>query len=664
MRYMCVLSLEEETLLAEIGEVLSHHTGELAAGVVRVLEAAAVFHERLFTDDELSRIGQKMTEEVLDAVQHRTMYSEPDAVKRHGAHVARRGLGIKAATTVVCAWQEMCLPLVAREMGAEPVVLAARALAQYCSLFHEGFAEAFKDRILDAQDKMVLALEQSLRESEQRMAVTLRSIGDGVIATDTEGLITFMNSAAEQLTGWNMNDAAGIPLEEVFHVTDGGARKEYEFPVKSILEGEGVTAPATDTTLVTRDGAERIIADSAAPIRDEKGNILGVIIIFRDITEKKEMEENILRLKTEKLESIGILAGGIAHDFNNILTAILGNITLAQMQARDERVSSLLKEAEKASLMAKNLTQQLLTFSMGGVPVRKPAPTATLIRTTAEFALSGSKARCEISIPENIWPIDVDAGQIGQVIHNLVINADQAMPAGGVVRVSCENVRVEGGEIPVEEGNYVQIAVEDEGIGIPETHLQRVFEPYFTTKQKGSGLGLAICYSIVKHHGGCITVKSELGKGTTFCVYLPAAEREDTVKEETCTLLRGKGKILLMDDDEGILEATGEVLTFLGYSVEVARSGEEALEQYRKAQECGQPFDVVIVDLTIRGKMGGKETAQRLRELDPGVNAIVSSGYSEDPVMAHFREYGFRGVIAKPYTIEELSQTLHNVLEG
>jgi CheY-like chemotaxis protein len=376
--------------------------------------------------------------------------------------------------------------------------------------------------------------------------------------------------------------------------------------------------------------------------------------------------------KIQKLESIGILAGGIAHDFNNILTAILGNISLAKMEANPkDEIYERLVEAEKASLQAKNLTQQLLTFSKGGAPIKKTESITEVIKDSAEFALRGSNVKCEFFIPNDIWPVEVDKGQISQVISNLIINADQAMPEGGIIKVRVENVAPVGAvrpcqpvaELPIKDGKYVKIEIEDDGIGIPKEHLPKIFDPYFTTKQKGSGLGLATSYSIIKRHDGYIAVESELGVGTTFYIYLPASSKQIlTKKDAEERLILSKGRILVMDDEEVVRDVAGIMLKRIGYDVEFADDGAEALELYKKAEESGQPFDAVIVDLTIQGGMGGEQMIKKLLEIDPNVKAIVSSGYSTDAIMSNFKQYGFSGVVTKPYRIAELSETLYKVL--
>lgn len=502
--------------------------------------------------------------------------------------------------------------------------------------------------------------EESLAAEKERLSVTLRSIGDAVITTDTEGVIILINKAAEHLTGWTQKEAEGRLLHEIFQITDEKTGQRCENPVEKVLNQKSVVS-GNDTILRSRDGTERIIAESGAPIRDTN-SIIGVVLVFRDITEKRKIEQELLR--TQKLESLGILAGGIAHDFNNILTGILNNVTLAKLYAGKEKIKAPLTRVEKASLEAKNLTQQLLTFSKGGAPIKKVTSLAVLIKDSVSFALRGSNVRCHFYIPDDVWSVDVDEGQISQVISNLIINADEAMPEGGIIQVKAENVVINTGNTPLEAGAYVKVSISDQGIGIPEQYVTKIFDPYFTTKQKGSGLGLATAYSIIRQHNGYCDVESEVGVGTTVHVWLPALRKQWKKREEKPQeIVRGTGKILVIDDEEIVRDTARDVLHYVGYEVEVARNGEEALFLYQKALNAGTPFHAVIADLTIPGGMGGKETIQNLLEIDPDVKAIVSSGYSDDPVMAAFRKYGFCGVVVKPYTVGELSKTLHKVLK-
>jgi CheY-like chemotaxis protein len=332
----------------------------------------------------------------------------------------------------------------------------------------------------------------------------------------------------------------------------------------------------------------------------------------------------------------------------------------------EDDIYKRLTEAEKACLRAKGLTQQLLTFSKGGAPIKKVAFIKGLIKDSATFALIGSNARCEFHMAKDLWKVEVDEGQISQVINNLVINAVQAMPEGGAIRVRAENVNFGLGEgLPLKEGKYVKVTMEDEGIGIPEEHLSKIFDPYFTTKQKGSGLGLAAAYSIMRSHNGYIGVESDLGVGTKFYIYLPASEKEILAKGDIKERpIIGKGRILVMDDDEAVREVTGVLLSRIGYKVEFARDGGEAIELYREAKGTSKPFNVVIMDLTVPGGMGGREAIKRLLEIDPEIKAIVSSGYSNDPVISEYREYGFSGFVTKPYKIQELSEILNRIIRG
>ena len=502
-------------------------------------------------------------------------------------------------------------------------------------------------------------MERRLKESQQWLTTTLKSIGDAVIATDINGCVIFMNPIAESLTGWKQKEASGKHLKKVFNIINEKTGKQVDDPVTRVLREGIVVGLANHTLLISKDGTRRSIDDSGAPIKDENGKIIGVVLVFRDVSEKRRIEQELM--KADKLNSLGILAGGIAHDFNNILTAILGNIILAKEFTRPgEKIYERLIEAEKASLRAKDLAQQLLTFSSGGAPIKKTMFISELLKESALFALSGSNVQCEFSISNNLWAVEIDEGQINQAINNLIINAIQSMPEGGRIKLTAENVTVSEGE---KKGRYVKISIVDQGIGIPKEHLPKIFEPYFTTKQKGSGLGLAIVYSIIRKHDGYIEVETELGVGTTFKVYLPASLKNvfmrKGLKEKIQT---GKGKILVMDDEELVRKVVGEMLVFLGYEVEFAKEGIEAIELYKKAKAQGQPFDAIIMDLTIPKGMGGKETINKLLEIDPTVKAIVSSGYSTDPVMTEFTKYGFKGFIIKPFKIKELGEVLYRVI--
>ncbi|MEA3267493.1 MAG: LytS/YhcK type 5TM receptor domain-containing protein [Candidatus Fermentibacteria bacterium] len=509
--------------------------------------------------------------------------------------------------------------------------------------------------------------EQQLHNEREKLFITLRSIGDGVITTDSEGLVIFINNVAEQLTGWSHQEASGQPLSEVFHIINEKTGLTCENPVNRVLASGIIIGLANHTTLIARDGTQRSIADSAAPIHSSaEGKIIGVVLVFRDVTRQKKKEEELLKIR--KLESVGVLAGGIAHDFNNILTAILGNISLADIYIEKEnKAHSLLKEAEKASLRAKDLTRQLLTFSKGGDPVRETASITQVITDSADFVLHGSNVKCRYALPGDLWLVDIDTGQMSQVIQNLVINARHAMPEGGEIDISCENIA----DITAETGlslpgeKYIKITIADTGGGIPEKYLDKIFDPYFSTKQEGSGLGLAVTHSIINKHDGHISVRSKPGEGTTFTIYLPASAEQisrDAGEEAQKPEKAVKSTILIMDDEEIIRDLAKQMLSHFGHDVLLARDGREAIAIFKEHHHSGNPVDVIIMDLTIPGGMGGKETITEILKIDPAARAIVSSGYSNDPVMANYRQHGFKASIGKPFEMAKLKEIINSVL--
>jgi two-component system, cell cycle sensor histidine kinase and response regulator CckA len=383
----------------------------------------------------------------------------------------------------------------------------------------------------------------------------------------------------------------------------------------------------------------------------------------RDTTEQRQMEEEIRR--AHNLESLGLLAGGIAHDFNNVLTGVIGNLSLLErVLEKDSMEHEFARDAQQAAAKTKDLTQQLMTFAKGGAPVKETASIDELIRETTGLSLHGANTKPEYHFAEDLSSVDIDTGQIGQVIQNLVLNADQAMPNGGALNISAENIEVtDEDSLPLEPGNYVEISVEDQGIGISKDLLNQLFDPYFSTKETGHGLGLSICYSIIQRHNGHIAVSSRQNVGTTFVFYLPASKKQAVnVVEQKRELPVGVGRILLMDDEETIHQTVGAMLKLLGYDVKSVFDGDEALQMYTAVLESREPFDIVIMDLTIPGGMGGKETVGKLLEIDPQAHVLVSSGYSHDPVMANYAEYGFVGKITKPVAIEELADTVKKAL--
>ena len=503
--------------------------------------------------------------------------------------------------------------------------------------------------------------EAELSAEKERLAVTMTSIGEAVLSTDETGLVRMMNRAAEEITGWEEKEALGRPLREIFRLKEDN---------QSCLDPVGVClrekrlVEIKESFLLRKDGSERLIEGTCSPIHERRSLIVGAVMVFRDITEKKKLEEEML--KSSKLESLAVLAGGIAHDFNNILTAVLGNISLAKFRAGEKSpLYSLLDQAERASLRAKALAQRLLAFTKEDSPVKKVVSLADLITETTTFALRGSRVVPRFKFPKQLWPAEVDEDQMGIVINNLVINAVEAMPDGGVLEISAENVHItpEAG-LPLSPGRYVKVSIRDEGVGIPEDILPRIFDPFFTSKPGGSGLGLATCFSVIRRHGGHITVESEPGEGTVFHLFLPASGGQvlNAPGESRLISPEIRARVLVMDDEDLVRETLGEMLRLLGCEVAFAREGREALELYAQARDRDQGFDLVIMDLTIPGGMGGKEAVAKLLQIDPKAKVVVSSGYSSDPIMNDYQLYGFRAILNKPYRLNELTEVLKELL--
>ncbi|WP_462324175.1 hybrid sensor histidine kinase/response regulator [Desulfoplanes sp.] len=513
--------------------------------------------------------------------------------------------------------------------------------------------------------------EDALRQSQEYLRTILHSIGDAVIATDDQARVTTMNPAAESLTGWDRQEANGLPLRTVFSIVGATDREECENPAAKAMDQGKIVGLANNTVLIAKDGSEYQVADSAAPIRDISGQITGAVLVFRDVTQEYRMRKELQKM--DKLESLGNLAGGLAHDFNNILMGIYGNIELASTHLDQEHPArEFLGNAEQSMDRATRITNKLLTFSKGGNPVKQRLSVAGLIRDTVTFDLSGSGVESSFETEEGLWIVEADKIQLEQVFSNLTINAKQAMDGQGSLYVTMGNEGVGEDDVAgIPAGTYVKIVFQDTGPGIAPGHIDSVFDPYFTTHQTGSGLGLATVYSIVSKHGGGIVVQSEPGHGAKFSIYLPAVEEPDRhatppgpakniqVREQSDKRTQ---HILIMDDETMIQEVLTALLKSMGYRVTVTSDGRQALEVYHKAMDAGAPFDAVILDLTIPGGMGGAKTMQELLKIDPNARGIVSSGYADDPIIARFQDYGFRGVAIKPYTLQELRNTLETVL--
>jgi two-component system cell cycle sensor histidine kinase/response regulator CckA len=499
--------------------------------------------------------------------------------------------------------------------------------------------------------------EETLKESEEKYRILVESSKDGIcICRDDKFL--FVNDRLCEILRYDKEELYNTEIWQIINEDDRNIIKEME---RRREKGEEIP-DVYEANIVTKDGDILFSEFSVRKITYQ--GFESFMIIIRDITEYKDMEKE--REKADRLESLGILAGGIAHDFNNFLTGILGNISLAKLHlSPEDEAYDILRESEKAAQSAKSLTQQLLTFSKGGAPVKVNIDIEDTIKSSANFVLSGSNVKCNFELPGNLWNVKADRGQLTQIFNNLILNAVQSMPEGGIIRIRGENLNIDkNNNLPLKNGKYVMIGIHDRGIGIPPEILPKIFDPFFTTKQKGSGLGLSTVFSIIKRHEGHITVESNMGEGTSFYIYLPATLKAtiDEKKKEKKSL-KGKGKILIMDDKSFVRNAAVKALTLFGYKVKGSTDGDEAVSLYKEALNEGKPFDVVILDLTIPGGMGGEDTLKKLREVNPKVKAIVSSGYSEDPVMSEYKKHGFNAIVSKPYQYEDLCEVIRKVIE-
>lgn len=540
------------------------------------------------------------------------------------------------------------------------------------SLIVKNRKKYYEARLKPVHEKQMIAIirnitarklaEEGLKESEEKYRTLVDNLNVGIyrVTNDYLGHFAQANPAMAKMFGYSsLDEFLGVSITELYRNLDDRVVFLEEMKERGYVKERVLL-------MKRKDGAPIEISCTAITHYDDNGHPLWIEGVMEDVTERKQREQEIL--KTSKLESIGILAGGIAHDFNNILTAIIGNISLARtMIGTDSEIAMRLLDAENASLRARDLTRQLLTFSKGGAPVKKISSVSDLLKESVRFVLAGSNVRCKFHVADDLLPADIDQGQINQVINNLVINAKQAMPNGGIVSIYAENIIVGGiyGEkkLPLPEGTYIKITIEDEGAGISEEHLAKIFDPYFTTKKTGTGLGLTTSYAIIKKHGGHIVVRSRIGVGTSFAVYLPASQGATVEQKETKSALSpGKGRILFMDDEEIVRIVVQGMLDHLGYTITLAKDGNEAIACVKDAAEHGEHFDAVIMDLTVPGGMGGKDAVPLLKAIDGSVKLIATSGYSDDPIMSDYKNYGFAGIIPKPVTLEDIREVLSIVL--
>ncbi|WP_207680360.1 PAS domain-containing hybrid sensor histidine kinase/response regulator [Desulfonema magnum] len=502
--------------------------------------------------------------------------------------------------------------------------------------------------------------EKALRESELRFRSTFEQAAVGICHTNPSGKFVRLNKRFSDIVGYSKNEIFLLTWQDITHPDDLEADLEY---VKQVVNNE-IQTYSMEKRFIRKDNSIVWVNLTVSLVRGNTGEPQYFIGVIEDIDYRKKMEEQLRQ--NQKMEAIGVLAGGIAHDFNNLLGVISGNVSFALSQLNySKELFEALEDVQEGTKQAQNLTQQLLTFAKGGEPIKRTANLNHLIIESAKFVTRGAKSKCEFSLANDLWAVEIDSGQINQVISNLIINASQAMPDGGRIKIRTENTEIEAdNNLTQQADRFIKVTVEDQGIGISEKHLKKIFEPFFSTKQKGSGLGLATSYSIIKKHGGHITVYSELDKGTAFHIYLPASsDIYKEIKENKDHSHHGQGKILIMDDQEPILEMLGRLLNQMGYETAFSTDGVQAVEMYQKAYQSQHPYDLIILDLTVPGGMGGAETILELLKIDPKVKAIVSSGYSNDPIMANYNEYGFCGVIAKPYTKSQLTQLLNKIFQ-
>jgi PAS domain S-box-containing protein len=508
--------------------------------------------------------------------------------------------------------------------------------------------------------------QEAIARAKQEWERTFDTVPDLIAIIDQHFRIVRVNRAMADQMGVGPGEAVGNPCHDLICLRE---RPPSSCPhAKLLADGREHTAEISDYL----PGGAFIV--SATPFHNGGGRLIGSVYVARDISDYKRAEEEKRKLEdrlehAQRMESIGTLAGGIAHDFNNLLAGVVGYISLAQLRTHPgDGVFEVLSTAEETAFRAKDLTQRLITFSKGGHPIKRTVDIEKLIMNSAGLTLGGSTVRCDFYIPPDLWPVEVDEGQMGQVIESLMQNAREAMPNGGVITVRAENVTLNWQDvaegIPPANGHYVMVSIEDEGGGIAPEDLRKVFDPYYTTKemgaQKGMGLGLTIAQSIVTKHGGQMEVQSQVGKGSTFRIYLPASEA--TGKKETVTL--GRRRILVMDDEAIVREVLGQMLKHLGYDVSFASNGAEAVFLYKEAKASGRPFDASILNLSIPGGMGGKETIKRLKEIAPDIRAVLTTGHPDEAIVGDFRKYGFSAVLPKPCKVDELGRVLERVLSG
>ncbi len=507
-------------------------------------------------------------------------------------------------------------------------------------------------------------MQQNLLREKELLNVTVQSIRDGVISVDKDGHIVMVNRSTCEIFGLSEAELLGMLLQDVMHIRWEESDEVIDVSLDQ-CEPAASKAVFGQVTLTTSSEQELLLQLDMNTLHDQDSMRTGAVLVFRDVTKSEQIDRELRRMN--KLESISLLAGGIAHDFRNILTPVLGDISMVKESlAADDPLAVDLTHAERGCQRAANLATQLLIFARGGSPVRHPMNLTATAMQAGEFATSGSSCRVTSVIDPELWAVEADEGQVFQILHNLIINARIALEDQGEVLVRINNTVLAEEEIPLlKAGRYVQIEVEDHGPGISPDVMPLIYDPFFTTRPDGRGLGLAIVYSVVRNHDGIIKVDSVVNERTTFTVYLPATDMpSSSLVDSNAQMVRGTGRILMMDDELPILEFMTKLVSKLGYEPVTTENGEQAIARYKAAMDIGNPFNLVIMDLTIPGGMGGRETIKELLRIDPDVRAIVASGYSNDPILSDPVTYGFKGAITKPFRIKEMSALIAKVLQA
>lgn len=529
------------------------------------------------------------------------------------------------------------------------------------------FYEKFTPFSLGASFLLVMKIDKQL--IDKSLSSILSSMRDGLMLFDGSGNLQYLNEAAEEILGWYPKEVLGKSYKGLFQWVYRSDMSSAPCPVEGVFKSREVGVVSEKVFITGKTGEIKPVSGRVIPILEEE-SLLGVVLLLRDQTEHVQLQNQTIR--NNKNQMLGVVIGGIAHDFKNLLTGITGNLSyIKEANPSESDIKLRLETAGKAGERASDLAQQLMTFTKDGGAEKAEISLRSLLKESSEFIFKGTQVSCDLSLPDKLWFVYVNEGQISQVVNNLLINAIQAVEAFGAVSLKVENVKVgEQDNLPLDKGRYLRIEVQDEGEGIPPENIAKLFNPYFTTKKAGNGLGLASCKAIVDDHMGHIEVRSKVGHGSSFYVYLPATDKEEGSKlgavenEKEDKVIKGHGHILVMDDEELIQQIAGDMLKFLGYSVDFAANGEEAIALFEKGKREGTPYTAVILDLSIPGSEGGEIVMKKLLKIDPGVKGIVSTGYSHDPIVENPQEYGFSAVALKPYNIKKLSQALHSAFDN